>query len=51
MLRVGAGGTPPYLVRFTDGTEKLMLPGPDCINITPDPAAASQRAATADSGY
>ncbi|HEY3013539.1 MAG TPA: DUF1918 domain-containing protein [Nocardioides sp.] len=25
----GAGGTPPYLVRWADGHEGLMFPGPD----------------------
>jgi hypothetical protein len=24
-------GTPPYLVRFGDGHEALMFPGPDCL--------------------
>lgn len=27
----GADGTPPYLVRFDDGHEGLIFPGPDCI--------------------
>lgn len=26
----GDDGTPPYLVRFTDGHEGLVYPGPDC---------------------
>ncbi|PXY32819.1 DUF1918 domain-containing protein [Prauserella muralis] len=26
----GEQGTPPYLVRFSDGHEGLMFPGPDC---------------------
>ncbi len=26
----GEAGQPPYLVRFTDGRESLMFPGPDC---------------------
>jgi hypothetical protein len=26
----GENGAPPYVVRFTDGHEKLMFPGPDC---------------------
>jgi Domain of unknown function (DUF1918) len=26
----GEGGQPPYLVRFHDGRETLMFPGPDC---------------------
>lgn len=24
-------GAPPYLVRFEDGHESLMFPGPDCV--------------------
>ncbi len=27
----GAGGEPPYLVRFDDGHTGLVLPGPDAI--------------------
>jgi len=27
----GTDGTPPYLVRFPDGRERLVFPGPDCI--------------------
>ncbi len=26
----GADGAPPYLVRFDDGHETLVFPGPDC---------------------
>ena len=26
----GMGGEPPYLVRFEDGHEGLIYPGPDC---------------------
>ncbi len=26
----GEGGGPPYLVRFDDGHEGLVFPGPDC---------------------
>lgn len=26
----GTDGGPPYLVRFDDGNERLMYPGPDC---------------------
>ncbi|MBB3049044.1 hypothetical protein FHS23_000039 [Prauserella isguenensis] len=26
----GDSGRPPYLVRFTDGHERLVFPGPDC---------------------
>lgn len=26
----GKHGEPPYLVRFSDGHEGLMFPGPDC---------------------
>jgi Domain of unknown function (DUF1918) len=27
----GADGAPPYLVRFSDGHEAVMFPGPDCV--------------------
>ena len=27
----GVNGTPPYLVRFPDGHESLLYPGPDCV--------------------
>lgn len=27
----GDRGQPPYLVRFPDGHETLMYPGPDCV--------------------
>ncbi|GAA1825202.1 DUF1918 domain-containing protein [Luedemannella flava] len=27
----GENGAPPYLVRFTDGHESLVYPGPDCV--------------------
>jgi hypothetical protein len=27
----GDNGSPPYLVRFSDGHESLMYPGPDCV--------------------
>jgi hypothetical protein len=27
----GADGSPPYLVRFSDGHESLIYPGPDCV--------------------
>ncbi|MDQ3988089.1 MAG: DUF1918 domain-containing protein [Actinomycetota bacterium] len=26
----GAEGAPPYVVRFDDGRERLIFPGPDC---------------------
>ena len=26
----GPDGQPPYLVRFDDGQERLVFPGPDC---------------------
>jgi hypothetical protein len=29
----GAGGEPPYLVRFADGHTQLLFPGPDAIII------------------
>lgn len=27
----GADGGPPYLVRYPDGHEVLVFPGPDCV--------------------
>jgi hypothetical protein len=27
----GEHGNPPYLVRFPDGHENLVYPGPDCV--------------------
>jgi hypothetical protein len=27
----GENGGPPYVVRFTDGHESLVYPGPDCV--------------------
>lgn len=27
----GSNGEPPYLVRFNDGHESLVFPGPDCL--------------------
>jgi hypothetical protein len=27
----GAGGEPPYLVRFEDGPSSLVFPGPDAV--------------------
>ena len=27
----GPEGEPPYLVRFSDGRESLVYPGPDCM--------------------
>jgi hypothetical protein len=27
----GEHGQPPYLLRFEDGHESLMYPGPDCV--------------------
>ncbi len=27
----GADGGPPYLVRYPDGRERLVFPGPDCV--------------------
>ena len=32
----GASGTPPYWVRFPDGRETLIYPGPDSVVETPD---------------
>lgn len=28
---LGTEGTPPYRVRFEDGHEAVMSPGPDCV--------------------
>lgn len=33
----GQDGAPPYLVRFDDGHEALVFPGPDCV-LEHDPA-------------
>ena len=27
----GQDGAPPYLVRFSDGHESVIFPGPDCV--------------------
>ncbi len=27
----GPGGGPPYIVRFHDGTERMVFPGPDAV--------------------
>jgi hypothetical protein len=27
----GPDGQPPFLVRFDDGQERLVFPGPDCV--------------------
>jgi len=35
----GADGQPPYLVRYTDGHEALVFPGPDAVI---EPAAGQQ---------
>ena len=32
----GGGGAPPYRVRFPDGRETLVYPGPDSVIKTPD---------------
>jgi hypothetical protein len=36
----GSNGGPPYLVRYPDGHESLVYPGPDCVVEHPngDPA-------------
>lgn len=31
----GANGEPPYVVRFSDGRESLVFPGPDCVVLPP----------------
>jgi len=32
----GANGTPPYWVRFSDGRESLIYPGPDSVVLSPE---------------
>jgi hypothetical protein len=32
----GERGAPPYLVRYADGRENLMYPGPDSVIETPE---------------
>ncbi|MGH3655608.1 MAG: DUF1918 domain-containing protein [Micromonosporaceae bacterium] len=39
----GADGAPPYLVRFDDGHEGLVFPGPDCVVVAGSRSASSQR--------
>ncbi|MGW6836342.1 DUF1918 domain-containing protein, partial [Streptomyces sp. NPDC054949] len=34
---LGENGTPPYRVRFQDGHEAVMSPGPDCVVKHPPP--------------
>jgi len=34
----GEDGEPPYLVRFPDGHESLVYPGPDCVVEPAEPA-------------
>ncbi len=43
-VRGGRGG-PPYLVRFPDGHETLLFPGPDCV--VEHPATAEVHTAAA----
>ncbi|MEO3975289.1 DUF1918 domain-containing protein [Streptomyces sp. CAU 1734] len=35
---LGENGAPPYRVRFEDGHETLMSPGPDCVVRPHEPA-------------
>ncbi|MFJ6570371.1 DUF1918 domain-containing protein [Streptomyces sp. NPDC091292] len=35
---MGSQGEPPYRVRFQDGHEAVMSPGPDCVVQHPDTA-------------
>lgn len=37
----GEDGGPPYLVRFDDGSESLIFPGPDC-ELEHSPSAADR---------
>lgn len=39
----GSQGGPPYLVRFPDGHETLLFPGPDCV-VEPRAEAVEPRA-------
>ncbi|NEC28753.1 DUF1918 domain-containing protein [Streptomyces sp. SID8111] len=34
---LGADGGPPYLVRYPDGNETRVFPGPDCVILPPAP--------------
>ncbi|MBW8804353.1 MAG: DUF1918 domain-containing protein [Catenulispora sp. 13_1_20CM_3_70_7] len=46
----GAGGAPPYVVRFEDGHEGLVFPGPDAvIEAAPDGPAGLDFGAAPDS--
>ncbi|UWF78156.1 DUF1918 domain-containing protein [Microbacterium neungamense] len=47
----GEDGGPPYLIRFDDGHESLVFPGPDCEleHASGDAAATSGDAAAAGS--
>jgi hypothetical protein len=38
----GSNGTPPYVVRFSDGHETLIYPGTDCV-IEPNDSASTLR--------
>lgn len=38
----GADGQPPYVVRFEDGHEGLIYPGPDC-NVEPAQSLRADR--------
>lgn len=37
----GPNGTPPFVVRFSDGHSGLVFPGPDCVI---EPASTAARA-------
>ncbi|HEY6740211.1 MAG TPA: DUF1918 domain-containing protein, partial [Actinopolymorphaceae bacterium] len=40
----GAGGTPPYVVRFDNGQEALVFPGPDAVVEPAESRAEGERA-------
>ncbi|MDP4506885.1 MULTISPECIES: DUF1918 domain-containing protein [unclassified Nonomuraea] len=35
----GAGGSPPFVVRYDDGHEQLVFPGPDAVVMPPGDAS------------
>ena len=37
----GSNGAPPYRVRFDDGHETIVTPGPDCVVEAPDGSVRS----------
>jgi hypothetical protein len=37
----GSDGSPPYVVRWSDGHEGLYFPGPDAVVVGPSPGTTS----------